>query len=211
MSYLNGPLFIIVAIISLFGQSCESPSRFNYDIDSASPNRVYRVKIKSRAEPPKGTSKYTEHVEILFFKGEEVIHTDVWENSDQYELSFRDTAPVIEWVEDNVLREGLDRSDQPFFDELIISNNTDEYLKHVGVSHGRYESFDAFDLAPRSQVTLRASPGFKPDGTSNSFLGYSGMTQSGRKFDGIMYGKKRISSADGPLKFSITINSKDLK
>ena len=211
MSYMNGPLFIIVAVISLFGQSCEWPSKFNYDIDRASPNGVYHVKIKSRAEPAKGTSKYTEHVDIHFFKGEEVIHSYVWENSDQYEPSFRDTAPIIEWVDNNVLRMGEDRSNQPFYDELIISNNTDEYLKNVDVSYGRYESFDAFDLAPRSQITLRASPGFKPDGTSNSYLGYSGMTQSGRKFVGTMEVKKRASSADGPLKFSITINSKDLK
>jgi hypothetical protein len=208
---MNGPLFIIVAVISLFGQSCEWPSKFNYDIDKASPNGVYHVKIKSRAGPPKGTSKYTEHVEILFLKGEEVIHAYVWENSDQYELSFRDTAPVIEWIDDNVLRMGLDRSDQPFYDELAVSNATDEYLKYVGVSYGRKESFDVFDLAPRSEVTLRASPGFKPDGTSNSYLGYGGMTQSGRKFVGTMEGKKRISSTEGPLKFSIMINSKDLK
>jgi hypothetical protein len=208
---MKGSLFIIVAVISLFGQSCEWPSRFNYDIDSASPNGVYRVKVKSRAEPAKGTSKYTEHVEILFFKREEVIHAYVWENSDQYEPSFRDVAPIIEWVDDNVLRMGEDRSGQPFYDELIVSNDTDEHLKYVNVDYGRYESFDVFDLGPGNQITLRASPRFKPDGTSNSYLGYSGMTQSGRKFGGTMEGKERKSSAEGPLKFSITINSKDLK
>src|SRR5574341_892677 len=84
-------------------------------------------------------------------------------------------------------------------------------LKYVGISYGRYESFDILDLAPGNQVMLRASPRFKPDGTSNSYLGYGGMAQSGRKFDGAIEGKKRISPADGPLKFLITISSKDLK
>jgi hypothetical protein len=205
---MNRFSFLIIAIISLSGQSCEWPSRLNYDIDKSSPTGVYRVRIESRAKEGKGTSKYTEQVRIQFFKGQEIIRTDTWENSDQYELSFLDTAPVIEWVGDNVLRMGLDRSDQPFFDELIASNNTDEYLKDVGVSYGRYESFQVLDLAPRSQVTLRASPGFKPDGTSNSYLGYGGMTKSGRKFVGTMEGKKRTSSADGPLKFLIMIDSK---
>jgi hypothetical protein len=210
MSCINGPFFIIV-VISLFGQSCQRLSRLNYDIDRVSPNGVYRVKIKSRAEPPKGTSEYTEHVEIVFFKGEEIIYSYIWENSDQYEPSFRDVAPIIEWVDDNVLRKGEDRSDQPFYDELVVSNDTDEYLKYMGVSYGRYESFNIFDLAPRTQITLLASPRFKPNGTSNSSLGYGGMTQSGREFEGTMKGKKRISSSDGPLKFSITINPKDLK
>lgn len=211
MSNLNRFSFLIIAVISLSGQSCEWPSRLNYDIDRTSPNGIYRVRIESRADKEKGTSKYTERVRVQFFRGEELISAYMWENSDQYELSFRDTAPVIEWVDDNVLRMGQDRSDQPFFDELIVSNNTDEYFKYVGVSYGRYESFDIFDLAPGSQVTLRASPGFKPDGTSNSKLGYGGMTQSGNKFEGVIEGNKRISPADGPLKFSITINSKDLK
>jgi hypothetical protein len=212
VSYLNRVSFLIIVIIGLSGQSCESPSRFNYAIDSASPDGAYLLKIKSRAEPPKGTSKYTEHVEIRFFKGEEVIYSYVWENFDQYEPSFRDTAPIIEWVDNNVLRMGEDRSDEPFFDELIISNNTDEYLKNVGVSYSRYESFDAFDLAPRSQIMLRASPGFKPSsGAPNWSLGYSGMTQGGRNFVGTMEGKKRTSPSDGPLKFLIAINPKDLK
>jgi hypothetical protein len=211
MAYIYWPFLITVAVISLFGQSCEWPSRLNYEIDRTSPNGVYQVKIKSRAGQAKGTSKYTEHVEILFLKGQEVIRDYIWENTDQYELSFRDVAPIVEWVDNNVLRMGQDRSDQPFFDELIISNNTDEYLREVGVSYGRKESFNVFDLAPRSEITLRASPGFKPDGTSNSYLGYSGTAQSGKKFVGTMEGKKRTSSADGPLKFSIMINSTDLK
>lgn len=211
MSEGKTSLFLIIVAVSFFGQSCKYLSGFNYDVDKTSPNGEYRIRIESRAEEAKGTSKYTEHVRIQFFKGQEIIRSYVGENSDEYELSFRDTAPVIEWVADNVLRMGLDRSDQPFYDELIISNNTDEYLKYVGVSYGRKESFNVFDLAPGSQITLLASPGFKPDGTSNSHLGYSGMTQSGKKFVGAMELKQRSSPADGLFKFPITIVADDLK
>src|SRR5574341_1156777 len=129
MSHVNGPLFAIVAVISLLGQSCRSLSGLEYDIDKTSPSGAYRIRIESRAGERKGANQYTEHVRVQYFKGQEIIRTYVWENSDQYELSFRDAAPVIEWVDDNVLRMGENRSDQPFYDELIVSNDTDEYLK----------------------------------------------------------------------------------
>lgn len=211
MSNLNRLLFLTTVATSVFGQSCIWQSGLNYNIDKTSPTGLYRVRIESRAEEPKGTSKYTEHVRFQFFKGQEIVHTYIWENSDQYEPSFRDTAPVIEWAYNNVLRMGRDRSDQPFFDELILSNNTVEYLKHIGVSYGRYESFNVFDLAPGTKITLQASPGFKPDGSSNSYLGYSGVTQSGRKFEGVKEANKRVSPAEGSLKFEITIKADDLK
>lgn len=204
-------LFIIVSV-SLFGLSCGQSSKQEYDIDKTSPDGVYRVKIEVRAKPPKGTRDYMDYAKVQFFKEQEIIYEYEWEQSDQFEPSFHDCYPVIEWTGDNVLRMGEDRSDQPFYYELIVSNNTDEYLKYFGVSHDRYESFEVFDLAPKSQVTLQASPGFNANGTISDYvLGYGGMAESGKKFHGAMESKKRKSIAEGPLKFQITITSKDLQ
>jgi hypothetical protein len=136
-----------------------------------------------------------------------VIETVEAENSDQYEFSLRKGIQVVEWVGDNILRIGENSSDQPFYDELIVLNNLDENVRHVGVSYGRFESFWILDLRPGSKVSLRASPGFKPDGSSRYFLGYGGITQSGKKFEGVLESKQRKSPGDGPLKFQITINT----
>jgi hypothetical protein len=200
-------IFLTVATI-LLGLSCAQSLRQEFDVEKTSPKGTYRVKIEFRIKEPKGTRDHTEQLKVQFFKGQEMIHAEELINSDQYEPSIRKGMAVVEWVDDNVLRMGEDRSDQPFNDELIVSNNTGEYLKHVGISYGRYESFDIFDLAPGTHVTLHASPDFNLDGTSNYWLGYGGVTQSGRKFDGEMEGKKRKSPSDGPLKFAIKIVAK---
>jgi hypothetical protein len=211
MLYLNKLLFFIVITAGLLGQACKDQSGLDYGIDKTSPSGVYHVRVESRGEKTKGTSKYTEHATVQFFKRQELVYGYVWENSDQYELAFRDTASVIEWVGNNVLRMGESTSDQPFRDEVVVLNNTDESLKYIGVSYGRYESFWVFDLASKSSVVLRASPRFKPDGTFNSYLGYSGVTLSGKKFEGTLEGKKDRFPTQGPLKLQISITLKDLR
>jgi hypothetical protein len=204
---LNRCLFIFLLLAaSLIGLSCKAP---NYNIDKTSPNGTYRIKIDLWEEDGKGTRDYTERLKVQYLKGPEVIYSYESENSDQYEPSMREGMQEVEWVSDNVVRVGRDRSGQPYADELIVANNTGEHLTHVGVSYGRYQSFRAFDLAPGSVVTLYASPEFNPNGTSNYFLGYGGMTRSGRRFEGVMESKQRKSRDEGPLKFHISISEKD--
>lgn len=208
MQILHLKSLLLMVGVSLLVLSYARSLGQGYDVEKTSPLGTYRVSIEFRNEAPKGTRDHTERVKVQFFKGQELIDAYEGENSDQYEPSIRQGMQVVEWVADNVLRIGEERSDQPFSDELLVSNNTGEYLKYVSVSYGRYESFKVFDLAPGSQVTLRASPRFKPDGSSNYFLGYGGMTQSGRKFEGTMDGKQRKSPDEGPLKFAINISVK---
>jgi hypothetical protein len=197
---------LLILVASLLGLSCKTQ---NYNVDKTSPNGIYRVKIALWEEEGKGTRDYTERLKVQYFKGQEVVYSYESENSDQYEPSMREGMQVVEWVSNNVLRVGRDRSDQPYSDELVIANNTGEYIKHVGVSYGRYESFQVFDLAPGNVVTLYASPEFKPDRSSNYFLGYGGMTQSGKRFEGGMESKQRKSPDEGALTFHIPINERD--
>jgi hypothetical protein len=200
-------LFLIVAAASLVSLSCSRLMAQKSNIERASPNNTYRVKVEFRTEAPKGTRDHTERLKIQLFKDQTVIESLEAENSDQYEYSLRKGIEVVEWVGDNILRIGENSSDQPFYDELIVLNNLDENLRRVGVSYGRFESFRILDLRPGSKVILRASPGFKQDGSSKYFLGYGGITQSGKRFEGVMESKQRKSPGDGPLKFQITINT----
>ena len=198
--------FLTVTAVILVGLSGSRLIAQKSDVEKISPNGTYRVKVECRTEAPKGTRDNTERLKIQLFKHQTVIETLEDENSDQYEFSMRKGIEVVEWIGDNILRMGENSSDQPFYDELIVSNTLDENVRHVGVSYGRFESFRILDLRPGSKVILRASPGFKPDGSSRYFLGYAGTTQSGKNFEGVMESKQRKSPNDGPLKFQITIN-----
>ena len=112
---------------------------------------------------------------------------------------------VVEWVAENVVRLGRDRSQQPFSDELSIANQTGEPISFLQVSYGRFESFRIFDLPAGSSITLAASPEFKPDGTSNHSVVYAGYIH-GRVIEGDSSQKQRTSAAEGPLKFAIKID-----
>lgn len=211
MKYALVCLILVVTSAVLFALSGQSPGKPGYHIEKASPNGTYRVEIQLREEGGAGGGGSTERLKVQYFKGREQIYTYEADNSDQYEPSMRRGLQVVEWVADNVLRMGEDKSAQPFDDELIFSNDTDEYLKYLEVSYGRFEALRVFDLAPKSSVVLRASPGFKPDGSSRYFLGYGGVTQGGKSFGGAAEAKQRKSPADGPLRFQITINAEDLR
>lgn len=182
-----------------------------YTVDKALPGGKYRVRIELRQEKSTGTRDRNEHLKITYFDRDQIVHVADWVNSDQFESSLRDGIETVEWVADNVLRIGRARLDQPFDDELLVSNNTNESLQYLEIDYGKFESFHVFNLAPGSQTTLRASPEFKPDYSSNYFLGYGGKIKAGREFHGTMEAKERRSPADGPLTFKITIETTDLR
>ena len=202
--------FLIIGSICLLGLCCTRMLGEDYNLEKTSPNGTYRVEVKIRAEKPKGTRAHTEHGKIQFFKGQELIDTHEWEEADQWEPSFRDTKPVIEWIDDRVLRMGRDRSTQPFLDEAIISNASNEHLKYIDVTYSRSESFKVFDLPPGGRIVLHMSPEFASNSSSNTSVGCGGMSQSGKKFECIVEGKENRTPADGQSKFRITIQASDL-
>jgi len=204
-------LLFALVVVSLAGLSCKWLSRKNYKVDKVSPTGTYRVKVDVNVEDDDYLmGGFHEWGKIELLKGKEVVSSREWNIKDNWEPTFIDANPVIQWVDDNVLRMGRDTSDQPFLYEVIISNNTGEYLKQMGVSNGKYEHFDVFDIAPKQQIILRASPN-TPDVSSNRSLGYGGKTLSGKVFDGATEPKQRKSPADGSLRFEIVINSSDLR
>jgi hypothetical protein len=104
---------------------------------------------------------------------------------------------------------GLDRLKESLSNQLVISNNTGEPLKHMGVSCGKYENFYIFDLPPNSQLTLYLSPGLNPNTSKNYLLGYGGETQSGKKFEGVL--EKKKPPAGKSVRLAISVTAQDLK
>jgi hypothetical protein len=168
------------------------------------------VKVEIRVEDEDSLmAGFYERGKIQFLKGQEVIGTNEWQRKDNFEPTFIDANPVIDWVGDNALRMGSDPSGQPFFNELTISNETDELVTQLGVSCGKYENFHVFDIAPRGQVILHTYPGFNQDVSANYSLGYGGKTESGKTFEGALHDRK--PTGNWPVRLQIRVNAQDLR
>src|SRR2546423_11900963 len=173
--------------LAFFGAVSGSQSKNSYGVEKTSPNGVYKVRVDVRVQEEGDLfSHFREQGKIQVFKGGEVLYTNEWNRRDNWEPTFMDSSPVVEWVSGNALRMGRDNANQSLRDELVISNNTGESIKHMGVSCGKYESFDVFELTPGTRTILSSSPRLNPDTSGDFWLGYGGETQGGRRFEGVL-------------------------
>src|SRR5436190_6833001 len=123
-------IILTVIVTGTVGLSCEWLRTKNYNVDKSSPGGLYRVKVDVRVvDEGDLTGHFTDQGTIQFFKGGEIITKREWNYRDNWESTFIDANPSIEWVGDNVLRMGLSNAGQPFTDELIVSNMTKQNLK----------------------------------------------------------------------------------
>jgi hypothetical protein len=198
-----------IVFIAVFYHSCGTAPR--YSVDKTSPRGTYRIKVELSPNNGTGVYEHRQHLRIQYFKGQQNIGTYETDSSDDYEVSLGEGLQVVEWIRENAVRLGRDRSQQPFSDELLISNNTGDSIKYLEIGYGRFESFRIFDLPRGDSLTLSASPEFKPDGTSNFSVSFVGITQGGKNFDGGLKGKQRASPAEGPLRFHVEIDSKTFR
>jgi hypothetical protein len=209
MKPIRSLFFSILAMnLIVYGQNYYVDKNLN--VDKLSPTGEYRVKVDIHVEEENDLAgHFNERGKIQVFKGKEVIYSNEWKVRDNWESTFIDNNPIIEWVGDNALRMGRDRSKESVSNQLVISNNTDERLKHMGVSCGKSENFYIFSLPPNSQLTLYPSPGLNPDTSKNYLLGYGGETQSGKKFYGVL--EKRKPPAGKSVRLEISVSTKDLR
>lgn len=209
MKPIRSLFFSILALtLMVYGQNYNVDQNLN--VDKLSPTGEYRVKVDVHVEEENDPAgHFNESAKIQVFKGKEVIYCNEWKRRDNWESTFIDAHPIIEWVDDNALRMGKDRSTESLSNQLVISNNTGEPLKHMVVSCGKYENFYIFDLPPNSHLTLYPSPGLNPDSSKNYFLGYGGKTQSGKKFSGVL--EKRKPPAGESERLDISVSTQDLK
>lgn len=199
----------VVGLISAacVAQSCGRLNTKHYNVDKPSPTGIYRVKVAVTVKDEGDfAGHFTDRGNIQVLKGAETIYANDWSYRDNWDPSFIDRNPIIEWVGNNILRMGGNNSQEPFSDELIISNETSEHVKHIGVSCGKYEHFDVFDLIPGAQVVLRPSPGLNPDVSGNISWGYGIQTQSGKAFEGAIQQKQPSTS----IKVEIKIRPEDI-
>jgi hypothetical protein len=151
------------------------------------------------------TGRSLDEAKFQFFQGEELIDSWDWKQEDRLEADFESLMP-IQWVDNRTLHIGGANRKSEFSDEIIVLNNTGEYLKYVSVVYDKDDIYKVFGLAPGNLVTIRASPWFTAKGEEFTF-GYTAETRSGKPFENIIKGRERTSANTGPLKFQITIDA----
>ena len=208
MKPIRSLFFSILAVnLMVYGQNYNVDQ--NLKVDKLSPTAEYRVKVDIRVEEENDPFGYfNEWAKIQVFKGKAVIYSNEWKRRDNWESTFIDNHPIVEWVGDNALRMGRDRLKESLWNQLVISNNTGEPLKHMVVSSGKYENFYIFDLLPNSQLTLYPSSGLNPD-SSEYLFAFGGETQTGKKFGGVF--EKKKPSVEKAVRLELIVTTKDLK
>ena len=201
---------LIAACISIawLAQSCAKPTK-HYNVDKPSPTGTYRVKVAVTVKDEGDfLGQFTQQGAVQVLKGQEVIYSWDLNYRDSLESTFIDNNPSIEWVGNNALRMGSHNSGHPFMNELLIWNDTSEHFKHVGVSFGKSETFEVFDLLPGDRVVLQVSPGRDYDSAGDFDLsfGYGGQTQSGKAFQGATQQKQPNHS----VKLQLRIKPQDI-
>jgi hypothetical protein len=207
-------LLIVILTLCVAGLSCKRLSRKNYKVDKFSPTGTYRVKIDVNVEDyPELMAGFHEWGKFELLKGDEILDSNAWDFKDNFEATFIDGTPVIEWAGNNVLRMGRGLEGLPFVDDLTISNDSGENLKYIHVSSDKHETLMVLDLAAADKITVRASPiprWTDSQGAINYSLGYSGTSETGKKFSGALDESQRIAAADGAARFPIVIKREDL-
>jgi hypothetical protein len=207
-------LLIIILACCLGALSCDRLHRKNYNLEKTSPNGTYMVKVDVTVDSDDDWfGSFDEIGKVQIMKKLEVVDSNEWKRHDTFELTFIQANPVVEWVGNNVLRMGQTQEGQPFLDEVVVSNNTDQLLKMVTVGGSKFEDFSIMDLAPRDRISLQTLPFstlVEADGSTKYSLIYTVNTQDGEKFVRRLDVAPTRPREAGRVVFNVEIGEKDL-
>lgn len=204
--FLISKLLCITVISISIAVSCARVKSQEF-IDKTSPNGSHRVKVNVK---PHGPSQRLDEAQFEFFTGNRLVDSWHWKQEDELEFGFKRSLLPIEWISEDVLRVGKIQSSISYFDQVILSNATDEYLDYVSISYNRNEIYWIFALAPGSRTEIHPTPWFTAQGDEFTF-GYSCRSRSGKRFVEVVKRGQRVSSSPGPLKFEIAIKPNQLE
>ncbi len=131
-------------------------------IITTSPNNVYLVRLEgetvSPSQPYYGHGNHKVSFSVLK-QGLAIVTDEPLYQGDEYDDLFLNLYPIHEWVSDSTLRFGekdiLTRSQH---DKIIVSNNSDQSIKYLGVNFGVSELFIIVELPPGKTIQLYTQP-----------------------------------------------------
>lgn len=155
-------------------QVCGNDPAGDWRIETASPDGVYLVRVEGEVSP--SITPFSSHGDhkatfSLFKQGTPIITHEQLYGGDALDNLFLTLYPAYEWTSTNTLRFGekntIPESQQ---DEILVSNNTDDYLKYVRVNFGGDELFIVIELPPKQTIHLHAEP------QTDQYSDFSGIT-----------------------------------
>jgi hypothetical protein len=152
-----------------------------WQIQTTSPDSTYLIQVEGENFPPSRSYSFYSHGDHeanfnLFKQGNSIITHEPLYGGDGFDNLFLTLYPSYEWVSANTLRFGekknLPQSQQ---DEILVSNNTGEYLRYVRINFGGDEMFIVVDLPSKATTHLYAQP------QTDEYSDLSGITCVARK------------------------------
>jgi hypothetical protein len=121
-------------------------------------------------------------------------------SGDDFDPSFNDLYPQRRWISNSVIRFTREDLSQQKFDTLVVRNETDQTIQYLEIKSR--DKFLIFDLKPRSQERLSASPQSRSR-SDLSWLDVEGEFADGRVIP--WKGTNFIIDHEGPFEYGITI------
>jgi hypothetical protein len=164
-----------------------------------SPDKTYALRLTGQKSRPK-VPLIAHTVYFDLFRNNEpvelkkVLHSGFW-----FDASFDTSYPRHSWVSNSIIMFYQKISKENERDTLILSNNTDKWIRYVRVQS--VDLFLIFDVKPKSQTKLTAYP--------QTWLSW--LTVEGEFVDGNIISKNGTNfSIDpklkGPFQYNISIN-----
>lgn len=146
--------FLLAA--GILSVSCSSLSGLDFNMNTASPQRNYRVKLEGKGG---SVTSSVQQVKLTAFKGTETVLIDDRFYRQDVDHPFSAEYPVGEWLSDSILRLGKRDSAQISGDKIVVVNGGENPVDVLKVEYGSLgEKFIIFDLMPRARVELRVLP-----------------------------------------------------
>lgn len=182
---------LLVGAVGIFIGSCTGLLTYSTFLITSSPDATYRVELTGQKERP---IWLTVEVRAKAFKNDELLWEDEYLHSgDAFDNSFEGAFPDHRWTTENILqfyRQENFNFGRPHL--IMITNDTNRSIKHLKVESE--DKFLLFDLQPKSETTLSASP-------PKSY--YPGVRLSGQFYEGRNFKEEAVFNIES-LKDSLT-------
>lgn len=193
-------LTLILGIIAyaVFGQTTPW-------LSTSSPNKTYTVELRGNKSRPR--TPFIEHETrfSLLKNGQAIIKNAYVDSYDWFDSAFEDSYPQQIWVNDSVLRFGLNVAEsEKSSDSLAISNNASKPIKYLKIE--ARDMVFVFDMPPKSNIKLPV-----PHQRWLSWITCEGEFGDGQRvsWNGVnFFHRDQIRE---PLRYCITINEASLK